>query len=70
MKEIELNWSEFKRICITKKKLNVQFTIENDSYNVFAVEKYIFWHVNLVGEDMKEFDKKYKKNANKRIEDQ
>ena len=71
MKEIQIeNWDEFKNICITKKKLNIQYIKSsiNKDYHIFAVEDRLYWFVNLMGDkDIKDFEKNYLRGANKRI---
>ena len=71
MKEIQLNsWTEFKEICLAKKKLKVQCVVfpKRKEYHIFAVEDRIYWFVNLfVEEDIADFEKNYRKGANRRI---
>jgi len=72
MKDVILSsWKEFKEVCIAKKKLLVQFTEEDSTYKIFAIDGPVVWSVTvMVGTpEGEEFKKKYMKDSNKPLKD-
>lgn len=72
MKEVDLNsWKEFKEICIDKKKLKVQYTEDDSTYIIFAIDGPVVWNVTCMAKSKegKDFSKNFKKDANKPLKD-